>query len=214
MDKWVAGSLVALVFPINFYWLAFISQIVSLIEGTGVSIRAGFAFAFMRRKAFLLWSLMVAAVILASMLVGIYLNQVLSLDIQRIVVWVCVWMCGVVSMFVFPALVCDRENDSPIRALKQSLATLKSTWVESIAGYAGCLVFYGVDYFILLLFALTINYRPISVSTAEGPVAAILLGLLLSGLLIVASWLLYILVSIYYTTLYLQTHGRPISAES
>lgn len=121
----------ASMFLATFFATAFYHEILSALQGGGVSVMGGLRFAVTKLPAVLLWSLFAGAI-------G-YLIKTLEQRVGLIGQWV-VRLIGitwsVASVFAIPIIVMEEEKN-PLAILKRSGATLKKTWGESLAGFLG-----------------------------------------------------------------------------
>lgn len=131
---YVALLYVTSMFLATFANVAFYHQIMQALAGQTVSLRAGVRFASSRLPAILAWSLFAG-------LVGLIIQQ-LEERFGLIGRWVMkfvgvVW--SVASVFAIPVLI--REGTAnPFDLLRNSAATLRKTWGESLIGYLGMTV--------------------------------------------------------------------------
>jgi hypothetical protein len=121
-------------FLATFANVAFYHQIMQALSGQPVSIRAGIRFAGTRLQSILVWSLFAG-------LVGLIIKS-LEERFGLIGQWVMkfvgvVW--SVASIFAIPVIIRE-ETTNPVTLLRNSAATLRKTWGESLIGYAGITV--------------------------------------------------------------------------
>jgi hypothetical protein len=121
-------------FLATFANVAFYHQIMQALAGRAVSIRAGVRFAGTRLQSILVWSLFAG-------LVGLIIKA-LEERFGLIGRWVMkfvgvIW--SVASVFVIPVIIRE-ETTNPVDLLRNSAATLRKTWGESLIGYAGLAV--------------------------------------------------------------------------
>lgn len=118
-------------FLATYFATAFYHEILSALQGGGVSIGGGLRFATSKLSAILLWSLFAGAIgALIRMLeerVGIIGKWIVGLIG---VAW------SVASVFAIPIIVSEEEKN-PIAILKRSAETLRKTWGESLTGFLG-----------------------------------------------------------------------------
>jgi hypothetical protein len=112
--------------------VAFNHQILEALNGQPVSIGRGIAAACARWKSVLLWSLLAG-------LVGLLIR---SLEerlafVGRIVAGLIGLAWSVACIFAIPILARERDFASPFAVLGKSAETIKRTWGEALAGYAG-----------------------------------------------------------------------------
>ena len=115
----------------SFFNVAFYHEILRALAGDPVSLRGGLRFAFSRLQAILRWSLLAGTV-------GLVIRTV-----EEKLGWVGKWVMGllgtawsVAAVFAIPVIV-RRAESNPLVVLRDSAATLKRTWGESVAGYVG-----------------------------------------------------------------------------
>ena len=115
----------------TFWNVAFYHEILKALAGDEVSVGEGLKFAIGRIRAILLWSLfagLVGLVIRAlSRRFGVVGRMVLSFVGMA-------W--SVAAVFVIPVMIRE-ESANPVTLLKNSAATLKKTWGESLIGFVG-----------------------------------------------------------------------------
>jgi hypothetical protein len=121
-------------FIATFANVAFYHQIMQALAGQPVSIRAGVRFAGTRLPSILVWSLFAG-------LVGLIIQQ-LEERFGLVGRWVMkfvgvIW--SVASVFAIPVIIRDGSTN-PVAMLRDSAATLRKTWGESLIGYAGLTV--------------------------------------------------------------------------
>jgi hypothetical protein len=121
----------ASMFLATFFATAFYHEILSALQGGGVSIAGGLRFATSKLYAIVLWSLFAGAIgALIRMLeerVGIIGKWIVGLIG---IAW------SVASVFAIPIIVSEEEAN-PIAILKRSAETLRRTWGESLTGFLG-----------------------------------------------------------------------------
>lgn len=115
----------------SFFNVAFYHEILRALAGDPVSLRGGLRFALSRLQAILRWSLLAGTV-------GAVIRA-----IEEKLGWVGKWVMGllgtawsVAAVFAIPVIV-RRAESNPLVVLRDSAATLKRTWGESVAGYVG-----------------------------------------------------------------------------
>lgn len=115
----------------SFFNVAFYHEILRALAGEPVSLRGGLKFALSRLQAILRWSLLAGTV-------GLVIRT-----IEEKLGWVGKWVMGllgtawsVAAVFAIPVIV-RRSESNPLVVLRDSAATLKRTWGESVAGYVG-----------------------------------------------------------------------------
>lgn len=115
----------------TFFNVAFYHEILKALRGQPVSISGGLRFALGKIPAILLWSLFAG-------IVG-YVIRALAERLSflgRIVMNLIGMAWSVASVFVIPVLV-ESDVVNPVKALRASAETLRKTWGEALAGYAG-----------------------------------------------------------------------------
>jgi hypothetical protein len=132
--SYAAAIYLTSMFIATFANVAFYHQIMQALSGQPVSIRAGVKFAGTRLPSILVWSLFAG-------LVGLII-QALEERLGLIGRWVMkfvgvVW--SVASVFAIPVIIRDGSTN-PIEMLRNSAATFRKTWGESLIGYAGITV--------------------------------------------------------------------------
>ncbi|HMU74610.1 MAG TPA: DUF6159 family protein [Elusimicrobiota bacterium] len=121
----------ASMFLATFFTTAFYHEILSALQGGGVSVTGGLRFALTKLPAILMWSLFAGAI-------G-YLIKSLEERVGLIGKWILRFIgvaWSVASVFAIPVLVMEEEKN-PVAILKRSAETLKRTWGESLAGFVG-----------------------------------------------------------------------------
>ncbi|MGH8263665.1 MAG: DUF6159 family protein [Steroidobacteraceae bacterium] len=121
----------ASMFLATFFATAFYHEILSALQGGGVSIAGGLRFATSKLYAIVLWSLFAG-------LIGV-LIRMLEERVGIIGKWIVraigiAW--SVASVFAIPIIVSEEEAN-PIAILKRSAETLRKTWGESLTGFLG-----------------------------------------------------------------------------
>ncbi len=151
------GSLCLLViyfvsmFLATFFNVAFYSEIISALNGRGVSPSgAGLGMARSRWRSILAWSLLAG-------LVG-WLIRTIEQRVPfaaRIVTGLIGMAWSIAAVFAIPVIVQEQPTRNPVKILQQSAMTLKRTWGEGLIGYlgftAGNLVIFGCSLVPLLL---------------------------------------------------------------
>jgi hypothetical protein len=169
-----------------FFNVAFYHEILRALAGEPVSLRRGLRFALSRLSAILRWSLLAGTV------------GALIKAIEDRLGWVGRWVMGllgtswsVAAIFAIPVIV-RRTEVNPFVVLRDSAATLKRTWGESVAGYVGIQIAGGIAVLAL---------------TACVVAAAFVAITLRSGLLFLAAGVTWILALIVVGTLFgMATH--------
>jgi hypothetical protein len=119
-------------FLATFFNVALYSQIIRAFRGEPVSFADGFATAFARLKAIVVWSLFTGliGILIRAMeeRVGIVGRWIISL---LGIAW------SVASIFVVPAIILEPQTANPVHYLKTSASLLKRTWGESLIGFTG-----------------------------------------------------------------------------
>jgi len=125
-------------FSATFCNVAFYNEIIKALAGDTVSVGEGFKFARRRIRSILVWSLFAGAV-------GLIIQALERRSgwIGRIVMGFVGMAWSVASVFVIPVMIRE-ECTNPITLLKNSAATLKKTWGESLIGYIGLNIGNGV----------------------------------------------------------------------
>jgi hypothetical protein len=127
---WVAIYLISMSVG-TFFNVALYDQIFKALAGNAVSIRAGLRFASTKIRAILLWTLLAATVGLVIRAVEERLGW-----IGRIAIGLLGAGWSVAAVFAIPVII-RRENSNPLAVLRDSAATLKRTWGESLIGFVG-----------------------------------------------------------------------------
>ncbi len=112
--------------------VAFNSQIIEALGGRPVSIQAGLGVACRRWKAILLWSLVAGVV-------GLIIRRLEErwAFAGRLVAGLIGLAWSTAAIFAIPILARDSSASNPFGVLKRSATTIKRTWGEMLAGYAG-----------------------------------------------------------------------------
>lgn len=136
LNKAGAGIAVAVyffaMFLATFFNVAFYHEIMEAFNGRPVSLRQGFGFALSKIKPILFWSLLAGAV---GYLIK-QLEQRLGF-VGKIVVNLIGLAWSVAAIFAIPVIVCEEITSNPLQVLKSSASSLKKTWGETLAGFAG-----------------------------------------------------------------------------
>jgi hypothetical protein len=118
-------------FLATFFNVAFYNEIIRALSGQPVSVSGGFRFAVSRIGAIALWSLLAATVGLIIRAIEDRLGWVGKLVMGLVgVVW------SVAAVFAIPVII-RRQDSNPLAVLRDSAATLKQTWGESLVGFIG-----------------------------------------------------------------------------
>lgn len=134
--NWESAGIVAIyfvsMFMATFFNVAFYSEIISALNGRGVSIRRGLGVAWSRLPSILAWSLLAGLVgwIIRS------IEQRLPF-IARIFTGLIGTAWSIAAVFVIPVIIQEQSTRNPIKILKQSATTLTRTWGEGLIGYLG-----------------------------------------------------------------------------
>lgn len=121
----------ASMFLATFFTTAFYHEILGALRGEGVSLRGGLRFAFTKLPAILLWSLFAGAVGYLIKSLEERVGLVAKLVLRFIgVAW------SVAAVFAVPVIVLEEEKN-PLAVLRRSAETIRKTWGESLAGFAG-----------------------------------------------------------------------------
>ena len=121
----------AMMVTATFWNVAFYHEILKALAGEKVSLGEGLKFASRRIRAILLWSLFAGAV-------GLVIREVSQRFgvVGRLVLSFVGMAWSVSAVFVIPVMVRE-ESPNPITLLKNSAATLKKTWGETLIGFVG-----------------------------------------------------------------------------
>jgi len=120
------------VFLATFFNVAFFNEILNALNGRSVSVIGGLTFATTRLKAILLWSLFTGVIGLIIKTLEERVGLIGRLVLRFIgIAW------SVACIFVVPAIVREEKHSNPVLFLRNSAATLKKTWGESLIGYLG-----------------------------------------------------------------------------
>lgn len=127
------GGVIYLVslFLATFCNVAFYNEIMRALAGEAVSLRRGWAFASSRWAAILKWSLLAGTVGLLIRAIEDRLGW-----LGKIVTAFIGTAWSVAAVFAIPVLI-RREDNNPVGVLRDSAATLKKSWGESLAGFVG-----------------------------------------------------------------------------
>jgi hypothetical protein len=118
-------------FVATFFNTAFYHEILRALAGEEVSLAGGLRFARGKLRSILLWSLLAGTVGLIIRAIEERMGWLGKLVMAAIgTVW------SVAAVFAIPVIV-RREESNPIAVLRDSAATLKRTWGESLVGYVG-----------------------------------------------------------------------------
>jgi hypothetical protein len=132
------GSLCLLViyfgsmFLATFFNVAFYSEIISALNGKGVSFRRGFGVARSRLPSIFAWSLFAGAV---GWLIRT-IEQRLPFA-ARIATGFIGMAWSIAAVFAIPVIIQEQPMRNPMKILQQSATTLKRTWGEGLIGYLG-----------------------------------------------------------------------------
>ena len=182
---YVYGALLYLVsmFVATFMNVAFYNEILRAFSGEPVSLRNGLRFAGGRLGPILMWSLLAGTVGLIIRAIEERLGW-----IGKIVMALVGTVWSVAAVFAIPVLI-RRPDNNPLAVLRDSVATLKRTWGESLVGFLGIQLGGAV----VLLFSIGLL------------VPAILLAVVLHqfwiGAAAVGLWLIAILVSSFFLSM-------------
>jgi hypothetical protein len=165
------GAMIYLVGMITatFVNVASYHQIIRALSGEQVSLGGGLRFARSRWKSILMWSLLAGTVGLIIRAIEDRLGWLGRIGLALLgTVW------SVASVFAIPVII--RQGDTnPLDVLKNSAATLKKTWGESLAGFvgirlAGTLVVLLALGSGLVVFAVAVMARQMSIAIGLGVV--------------------------------------------
>jgi hypothetical protein len=115
----------------TFFNVAFYNEIIRAFAGETVSLGGGFRFALSRLRAILMWSLLAATVGLIIRAIEERLGW-----LGRIVMGLLGTVWSVAAVFAIPVII-RRTDSNPLAVLRDSAATLKRTWGESLIGFVG-----------------------------------------------------------------------------
>lgn len=116
----------------TFVNVAMYSQIMALFRREEISVRAGLRFATQRIWPILGWSLFAGAV-------GYIIRQIedRSSVVGSIIAGLIGLAWSVASVFAIPVIVYNEGMNNPFAILKESSATLRKVWGDSLVGYVG-----------------------------------------------------------------------------
>jgi hypothetical protein len=119
-------------FLATFFNTAFASQIFSALQGGPVSIAAGLRFSLGRWREILVWSLFAGVV-------GMIIRRLEEKFgfIGRFVLRLVGVAWSIASVFAISVIVMEPVTANPVDILRKSAETIKKTWGEALAGYAG-----------------------------------------------------------------------------
>ena len=119
-------------FLATFFNVAFYSEIISALNGRGVSIRRGLGVARSRLPSILAWSLLAG-------IVGWIIRTIEQRApfIARIFTGLIGTAWSIAAVFVIPVIIQEQSVRNPVKILKQSATTLTRTWGEGLIGYLG-----------------------------------------------------------------------------
>ena len=118
-------------FVATFMNVAFYNEIIRALAGEPVSLGHGLRFAGGRVRAILLWSLLAGTVGLIIRAIEERLGWIGKLVMAAIgTAW------SVAAVFAIPVII-RRTDGNPLAVLRDSVATLKRTWGESLVGFVG-----------------------------------------------------------------------------
>jgi hypothetical protein len=122
----------ASMFLATFFNVAYYSEIISALNGKGVSLRRGFGVARSRLPSIFAWSLLAGAV---GWLIRT-IEQRLPFA-ARIVTGFIGMAWSIAAVFAIPVIIQEQPMRNPLKILQQSAMTLKRTWGEGLIGYLG-----------------------------------------------------------------------------
>jgi len=119
-------------FMATFFNVAFYSEIISALNGRGVSFRRGLSTARSRLPSILTWSLLAG-------LVGWIIRTIEQRlpFAARVVTGLVGMTWSIAAVFAIPVIIQEQPVRNPIKILQQSAMTLKRTWGEGLIGYLG-----------------------------------------------------------------------------
>jgi hypothetical protein len=121
----------ALMIAATFFNVAFYHEILKALRGGTVSIRDGLRFAASKLPAIILWSLMAGVVGYVIRVLEQRMGLIGRLTLRLIgVAW------SVASVFAIPVLI-ESNTTNPLEVLRQSAATLRKAWGETVVGFTG-----------------------------------------------------------------------------
>ncbi|MGC9942266.1 MAG: DUF6159 family protein [Verrucomicrobiota bacterium] len=139
-------------FLATFFNVAFYSEIISALNGQGVSFRRGLRTARSRLPSILAWSLLAGVVGWAIRSI----EQRLPFA-ARIVAGLVGAAWSVAAVFAIPVIIREEPMRNPVKILKQSALTLKRTWGEGLIGFVGFsaagMILFGCSFLLLLMAA-------------------------------------------------------------
>jgi hypothetical protein len=120
------------IFLTTFFNVAFYSEIITALNGRGVSVQRGLRLARNRLPSIFAWTLLAGAV-------GWIINRIEQRlqFVARIVAGFIGMAWSVAAVFAIPVIIQEPNMRSPVRIIRQSALALKKTWGESLNGYAG-----------------------------------------------------------------------------
>jgi hypothetical protein len=123
----------------TFFNVAFYNEIFNALNGNQVSIIRGIRVARAKIKFILTWSMFAGVV-------GIIINT-LEDKFGFVGRWVLrligiAW--SVASIFVIPVIIREEKSTSPLKLLKSSALMLKKTWGETVIGFMGISIGFGI----------------------------------------------------------------------
>jgi hypothetical protein len=116
----------------TFFNVAFYNEIISALNGRGVSLRRGLGVARDRLPAILAWSVLAG-------LVGWLIRMIeerLPLA-ARIVTGLVGMAWSIAAVFAIPVIIQEQTQRNPLKILQHSAMTLKRAWGEGLIGYIG-----------------------------------------------------------------------------
>jgi hypothetical protein len=130
---YLAGGLIYVTSMVlgTFFNVAFFHELMRAFSGDPISVRRGWQFALSRLGPILNWSLLAATVGLVIRAIEERLGW-----LGRIVLGVVGTTWSVAAVFAVPVIVRQPENN-PLAVLRNSAATLKRTWGETLLGFLG-----------------------------------------------------------------------------
>ncbi|HVS52688.1 MAG TPA: DUF6159 family protein [Opitutaceae bacterium] len=115
----------------TFFNVAFYHQILGAFAGEPVSVRAGLGFARSRIGAIAMWSLLAGTIGWVIRAIEERLGWIGKIIMGLVgIAW------SVAAVFAIPVII-RREDSNPLAVLRDSAATLKKTWGESLVGFLG-----------------------------------------------------------------------------
>ncbi len=133
---WVSACFIGIyflsMFLATFFNVAFYNEIISALNGQGVSFRRGLDVAWSRLPSILAWSLLAGVV-------GWIIRAIEERAplIGRIVMGLIGTAWSVAAVFAIPVIIQQQSLRNPLKILQQSATTLKRTWGEGLIGYLG-----------------------------------------------------------------------------